>query len=55
MALNESILLLGGIALAASYIFFRYFTGVGRGADLYERQVEQILSSDEYKVKGKFE
>ena len=55
MVFNESVLLLVGIVVAALYIFFRFFLGAGRGSDLYERQVEQILSSDEYKVKGRFE
>lgn len=47
--------LIGMVVLATAYVFFRFFVGSRKPVDVYEQQLEQVLNSEEYKVKGRFD
>ncbi len=54
MEMLDNLILLGMVGIGALYLFFRYFF-VDKNPDVYDQQVEHILNSEEYKVKGRFE
>ena len=52
----EDKFLFGIVALALVYLAYRVFLAMApRKDNLYEQQMQRILNSEEYKVKGKFE
>ena len=54
MEFLDNRLVIGFAAVAVLYVLFRILTS-GKSGQVYEQQVEQILTADEYKVKGRFE
>lgn len=42
-------------ALIASYILYRLLSSFNKGSSDYQKSVEELLSSEEYKVKGRYD
>lgn len=55
MLLEENRLLIAVIGLAVAYLVFRLLVSAGRNGKRYQQHLDNILNSDDYKVKGKFE
>ncbi len=49
--------LMWAAAVIAAFVVYRLFFGPKKNpsASTYERQIDEILTSEEYKVKGRFE
>ena len=46
------------ISAVAAYLFYRWLFGIGlkkSSPNRYESEIKEILTSDKYKVKGRFE
>jgi uncharacterized membrane protein len=55
MEFLETRLLIAVVGLAAFYIAYRMFSGIGKNERVYKESLNKVLTSDEYKVKGRFE
>ena len=55
MAIVENKLLLVLIGLTVVYIAYKLFFTVNKSSKLYEENLDKVMNSDEYKVKGRFE
>jgi len=55
MAIVENRWIIALIGLAVVYLGYRIFTAVSKSQKLYQENVDKIINSDEYKVKGRFE
>ncbi len=55
MAFFENKLLLVLVGVTVFYLVYRLFFAVDKADKLYQETVENIVNSEEYKVKGRFE
>ncbi len=55
MAFFENKLLLALVGVTVIYLVYRLFFSVDKADKLYQETVENIMNSDEYKVKGRFD
>ena len=55
MALIEDKILVAVIGLAAFYLAYRIFSGVSKSSKPNRDYLDKVLTSEEYKVKGRFE
>ena len=54
----EQRILIWIVSAAAAYLFYRWLFGARdrvQSVSRYETEIEEILTSDKYKVKGRFE
>jgi len=55
MAFSTDQLLYAAVGLAAIYLIFRLVLKATKNQRNYQQQLEKVITSDEYKVKGRFE
>ena len=55
MAIVDTRLMIGLVAVGILYLSFKLFLAANKNNRLYKDELDKVVSSDEYKVKGRFE